>query len=340
MRFRKDRFIAKSTSSIRDLLQSSCSFFNEDNPINPWLDNGLISIEGRTVTSSQEIVHPGNVIILKTPESWEPPVNKEYKIIFQDKHILAVDKPAPLPVHRTGKYWFHTLSQCLVDDGFLDDHNIHPTHRLDRETSGIVLFAKDKQSASSIQQQFQDRTVHKEYIAICHGVPGKRESSITFPLIKRDTGNIRNVMTVSDNGLRAITRYNTHLVNNTKSYSLLTLVPETGRRHQLRAHLFALGHPIVGDKLYGPYRQSYGRFVRLQEESEKEILEKLGSSRQLLHCRSITITHPNTLEKMTFTCNIPADMNNFCHTHSIREPEIICNNHSTREIRHRTPKNF
>ncbi|MFW6378848.1 MAG: RluA family pseudouridine synthase [Nanoarchaeota archaeon] len=254
--------------------------------------------------------------------------------------MLAVNKPAPLPVHRTGKYWFHTLSQCLVDDGLLDDQNIHPTHRLDRETSGIVLFAKDKQSASSIQRQFQDRTVHKEYLAICHGVPGKRASSISFPLIKSDTGNIRNVMTVSDNGLRAITRYTICSVNDTMSHSLLTLVPETGRRHQLRAHLFALGHPIVGDKLYGPYRQSYGRFVRFQETSRNEILEKLGSSRQLLHCRSITITHPNTLEKMTFTCDTPPDMSDFCHTHNIREPEIICNHDSTRGRKGTTPKTF
>ncbi|GAB2188936.1 pseudouridine synthase [Sessilibacter sp. MAH2] len=207
-----------------------------------------------------------------------PPI----EIVFQDPHLLVVNKPANLlTVPGKGP----EKQDCLINRMLKTHPNSRVVHRLDMATSGLVILPQNQTSLSKLARSFQDREIHKEYIAVVEGCVELEHGFVEQPLIC-DWPNRPKQMIHSD-GKHALTEYHRLEQNKTKNQSRLLLKPVTGRSHQLRVHTEFLGHPILGDSLYGT------------ESSRAQ------SDRLLLHAQRIQFKHPVYPGWITLTCRAP-----------------------------------
>jgi 23S rRNA pseudouridine1911/1915/1917 synthase len=219
----------------------------------------------------------------------------EPQIIFEDKALLIIDKPAGLVVHPAPGHRVGTLTDWLkrhlgpsVSKVFTDPERLGLVHRLDKDTSGVLVIAKSVLSQTAISRQFQDRTVQKTYTAFVEGVPSAKEGVINAPI-----GRSRKVatrMSVSTLGKDSETRF--QVIESLKEVSQVSVQPKTGRTHQIRVHMAAIGHPIVGDRTYG------AKSVWTQTHH-------IG--RPLLHAERLELNHPTTGKRVEFTAPWPAD---------------------------------
>lgn len=231
--------------------------------------------------------------------------NNTPEIIFEDENILVVNKPCGMIVNKadtaksefTLQDWVQSKCiiynvQCTIKNEFNDRSGI--VHRLDKDTSGVILIAKNEKTFIQLQEQFKNRTVHKEYNALVHGIVMPSSGIINAP-IERNPFN-RKRFGIFPGGREAVTEYKTILNSpqrngNREEYTLLKLKPHTGRTHQIRVHLKYLGYPIVSDILYG------GR---------KNIKSDLKfCPRMFLHARKIEFIHPVTNSKVGFEADLP-----------------------------------
>lgn len=216
------------------------------------------------------------------------------KIIFEDKYLLVIDKPAGLVVNRAQTTKGSTLQDWLevylklADSGIGERAGI--VHRLDKDTSGILLVAKTETAFSQLQQQFKERVVLKKYLALVHGEV-KPSSGTIRAAISRSPFN-RKKFGVFLGGREAETNY--RVIKNIGKFSLLRLEPKTGRTHQLRVHLKHIGHPIVGDIIYAGQKTSRQDFR--------------WCPRLFLHACSICFIHPQAREKITLTSPLPQEL--------------------------------
>jgi len=219
-----------------------------------------------------------------------------------------------LPVHPAGKYYFNTLTSLILrNENILFEgcklKNLFPINRLDRETSGLVVFAKSSSLAAKLQHIFSSSDTLKKYSAI---VFGKTLPSwvVDKPLAKKQFGEIRNHMVVDNSGLPSKTSFKT--LKSFDSFSLIEAILHSGRRHQIRAHLSFNQTPIVGDKQYGLHPELFVDFVSNPSlVSDIECVLLVGSVRQLLHCSNISFFHPVTSVLLDFTAPSPNDFNYF-----------------------------
>lgn len=198
------------------------------------------------------------------------------EIVFQDQYLVAVNKPHGLLVHPTAlaRDAEEFAMQLLRDR--LDQH-VYPVHRIDRKTGGLLLFALNKEVHGDVQRQFAERKVEKEYWAIVRGYTDDA-GEIDYPL-KREDGKVQEAFTTYETVGRAELPV-TFGKHDTIRYSLLRVVPETGRMHQIRKHLAHILHPIIGDRPYGCNKQN------------RLFKEKWEMTTMLLHASSLAITHP------------------------------------------------
>ncbi|MCW7492915.1 RluA family pseudouridine synthase [Leptospira sp. 2 VSF19] len=215
----------------------------------------------------------------------EPEVDTNFVILKETEDFLFVDKPGNLPMHPAGRYRTQTLLNLLEKTY----PTVIPVHRLDRETSGIVIFAKSDESRTWLQKKFESREVQKEYLAVVRGFFEKEISLDGF--IGKDTNSaVRKKMKFSLeeflDSKSVSTNFKPLCFNESQNISLVLVRPVTGRIHQIRVSLLYLGYPILGDKLYGPRETMFLDFV--QSGLTPALLRELGAERQLLHAHSIS----------------------------------------------------
>ena len=216
-------------------------------------------------------------------------------IVYEDSHIIIINKPASTPVHPTKIHQENTLANFLryysLEKG--EDYTFRAVNRLDKDTSGLVLIAKDRHSAGILQKQ----DIYKEYIAVCTGITPEK-GTIDKPIKKSENSTMLRI--ISDDGDRAVTHF--ERIGCFYNSSLVKLWLETGRTHQIRCHMSSIGHPLEGDDLYGGS------------------LEKI--ERQALHCAKMKFFHPIDGKVIELCCDIPEDMKKIINTMNLYEINI------------------
>ncbi len=235
------------------------------------------------------------------------------EILFEDEHLAVIDKPAGLAVHpapsQTGPTLVNALLYWLDDlSGIGGEERPGIVHRLDKETSGVLLVAKSDFSHRALSLQFKERTVHKTYLAIARGVPERWEGRIDYALGRSYTHSKKQMIRTDGTGREALTDY--RVLEAFDGYALVELYPKSGRTHQIRVHLASLHLPVAADKLYGREKQIYRTDLqrRGRESNEEPLI-----ARQALHAASISFRHPLTRDEMTFSAPLHRDMLDLLH---------------------------
>ena len=213
---------------------------------------------------------------------------------------LAVDKPAGIVVHPVNAVRENSLIRMLRRQQGAD--GLRLVHRLDRETSGVLLVAEDSAAASALSTAFERGRVHKEYLAAVAGETAREEGTISFPIGEGDRSRVFVRREVTAGGERAVTRW--RVERRLSGATLLRLFPETGRRHQLRVHLAAIGHPILGDILYGRPDADYLDLVNGIRDARHD---DGGPTRQLLHCARLAFPDPHGSGEIEVGSTPPGD---------------------------------
>ncbi|OIP26843.1 MAG: RluA family pseudouridine synthase [Chloroflexi bacterium CG_4_9_14_3_um_filter_45_9] len=221
--------------------------------IKKLINQNYILVNGRSTKASQKLSEADRITVtLPTSSTHPPPEPIPLTIIYEDKEIIVIDKPAGLTTHPAPGHPDHTLVNAVLSHcpGIARSSNsMRPgiVHRLDKDTSGLIVIAKNDFSRRYLAEQFKNRTVKKEYLVLVQGKVSPKQGIIDAP-IGRDTYH-RKRMTIVEKGKEAKTEYKVreYLGN----YTLLEVIPLTGRTHQIRVHLSAIGYPVVGDPVYG-----------------------------------------------------------------------------------------
>jgi 23S rRNA pseudouridine955/2504/2580 synthase len=224
---------------------------------------------------------------------------REFTVLMEDEHLLAIDKPAGVAVHGGSGVSFGVIEQ--LRQARPQAKYLELVHRLDRETSGVLLLAKKRSALVNLQDQFRDRATNKIYAALVFGAWPEKLKVIDLALHKDNDGagerNVRVVSADHADGRRAITLVK--VAQRTADFSLLDVTLKTGRTHQIRVHLSHSGHPIVGDPKYGDFTRN------------KALAKTKGGLRMFLHARELAFDHPATAQRISLQAAIPPDFKTF-----------------------------
>ena len=282
--WRLDRFLRKkiprlSRTRVQRVIRGEC-----------WID-------GRQCKPSS-VVSPGQRVTFRRPAPVEPDAPRELPVLAVDDAFYAFDKPAGIAMHPTAKYHWSTVTSVLREK--FPGEALQITHRLDLETSGVLLIARSYAAAVALKRAFARRKVHKRYLAVVHGALDG-EGVIDAPLALAG-GLVRVKMGVREGGLASRTRW--RALRHAGNYTLVECWPETGRQHQIRAHLDHLGHAVVGDKLYPDERV----FAEYQDHGWAAVAERLPLARQALHAAELRFAHPATGQEVVVESPLPAEL--------------------------------
>lgn len=273
---------------------------------NAWselVQEGRISCNGARCETAT-VVRPGDSVSCRLPDFEQPVVNFDYDIIYEDEWLLAINKPAGLRVHSSGKFINANLVYHLRHARPSPYPEINLINRLDADTSGLVLLARNREVLTRMMRNFAEGEVEKEYLAVVSGRPSPAEGTIDLPIGKIAEARVPRFAIDRDAGKPAVTRYRTvrHLNDH---FTLLELRPETGRTHQLRVHLAAIGHPLAGDALYTMNDHDYLDW-RINKPASPIALR-----RQALHSHRLHFCHPVHQTLCTLTAPLAPDMTEF-----------------------------
>ena len=270
---------------------------------------GAVLVNGRTVKSSYDI-QKGDFISVRVPvleESKIVPEDIPIDIVYEDDYLMLINKPYDMVVHPAGRHHCGTVVNALA----FHCQNLSQVngplkagivHRLDRDTSGIMLTIKSDAVHSHIAMQFEKRSVKKEYLAVVEGELMLDSDEISLP-IARHIIDSQKMAVRHDVGKEAVSVY--EVVERFRGYTLVKVMPKTGRTHQIRVHMRAIGHPVVADFMYSSQESCYlsDLLQKEREEGELPIID-----RQALHAHRIEFFHPIHNKKMEFEVDMPADI--------------------------------
>lgn len=297
----------RSRTSIQKLIRDGWVLVDAPTPEQPE-GTGVLTEERRP---GRRLRDGARVVIVIPPEARLPvpeDVSTELSILWEDEDALAVDKPPHLPVHPSGRHHGDTLIQ-RVHARYKDSHldrGVAPRlcHRLDRETSGIVLVAKNPDAHRRLAAQFEERRTEKEYLAIVHGGPEEESGEVALPIGPSRVSSVRLKMAVAADGLPCRTEW--RVVERLADRTLLACRIHTGRQHQIRVHLAAIGLPIVGDKLYGRDEQYFCR--QADGVLTEEDLADLELPRHALHNHRLAFTASTNGERVEVESPLAPDL--------------------------------
>ncbi|MEM7666017.1 MAG: RluA family pseudouridine synthase [Pseudomonadota bacterium] len=290
---RLDKALAEATELSRARVQA-------------LIGEGRVELDGKPATSPSAKVVAGSAFRITVPEVSEPeaqPQDIPLDIAFEDEHLIVVNKPAGMVVHPAAGNPDGTLVNALLHhcggslSGIGGVARPGIVHRIDKDTSGLLVVAKSDAAHEGLAAQFAVHTVHRRYLAICGGHPRPVEGMISGKIGRSDAN--RKKMAVlqknSSRGKRAVTHYK--LIERFESSALIECRLETGRTHQVRVHCASIGHALLGDPLYGSAPKPL-----------KPVLKQLGFARQALHAAELGFEHPITGKTLAFEAALPTDM--------------------------------
>lgn len=277
------------------------------------IDKGMVRLEGRVVPPSRK-VRVGDTIEVDVPQDPVPQPNVsatfDLPILFEDQWMIAVDKPPGMAVHPSGRHLHGTLIHELhrrYRRPEEPEHDVVPRlmHRIDLETSGVVAVGLDEQFHHQVRKQFEDRLVQKGYLAVVQGCPQELEGRIDFGIKPDKASAVRLKLTWCDpdDGQSAVTNY--RVIRSNDRFALVEVKPETGRTHQIRVHMAAIGCPLVGDKLYGLDEQLF--LQSIAGDLDEQAREQLVLDRHALHSHSLTFFHPRLDREVTIEAPLPRE---------------------------------
>jgi 23S rRNA pseudouridine1911/1915/1917 synthase len=277
-------FDVKEDTILMPFLIQSLKNKSRDN-VKSLLRNKKILVNGRSITQYNHPLNPGDQVAIKRDTATDGTINRRLSIIYEDDYIIVIDKHAGLLSIATDKEKDHTAYSILSTHVKLQNPSarIFIVHRLDRDTSGVMMFAKSEKVQSILQKDWRDSIRERTYIAVVEGEVAVQDGKVSSyiyeskALVMHSTGD-------REKGELAVTRFRT--IKSNKNYSLLEVYLETGKKNQIRIHMQELGHSIVGDKKYGATGNPIGR---------------LG-----LHASVLAFIHPVTLQEMRFDSKMPA----------------------------------
>lgn len=261
--------------------------------IQKLLKSGLVLVDGKPVKASYQ-VDEGDVISLDIPEAVEPeiePENMDLDILYEDQDVILVNKPKGMVVHPAAGHYSHTLVNGLMHhckdqlSGINGVMRPGIVHRIDMDTTGVIIACKNDMAHNSIAAQLKEHSITRRYQAIVHGVLKDDAGTVEGPIGRHPTD--RKKMSINyNNGKSAVTHYK--VLKRFRQYTHVECRLETGRTHQIRVHMASIGHPLLGDLVYGPGKCPIP-----------------GLQGQTLHAGVLGFIHPRTGEYMEFTAPLP-----------------------------------
>jgi 23S rRNA pseudouridine1911/1915/1917 synthase len=252
------------------------------------IDAGLVLVDGQPRPKRHAVAAGERVVVQPAPAADEPAVpDARFEVVYEDEHLLVVDKPPGVVVHPARRHGAGTLAQALAGRiaGGDDPRRAGIVHRLDRDTSGLLVAARTEAVHAALKELLRRREITREYLALVEGRPRARTGTIDAPL-GRDRRHRTRISTDTDEPREAVTHFETEQVFD--AFTLLRVRLETGRTHQIRAHLLAIGHPVAGDREYGH--------------------PALGLERQFLHAERLAFVHPATGAEIDVRSPLPIDL--------------------------------
>lgn len=308
----------RSRTSIQGLIKDGFVHIDAPTPSAPE-GTGEYQVERRP---GRRLLH-GTRLRIEIPEPLRVQrsvsASSDLVVLHEDDYLLVVDKPPNLPVHPSGRHLSDTLIQRVHaqydQKKERREFRIKLCHRLDRETSGLVLLARDPETHANVMRQFEVRDVDKEYHAIVRGLPDKESGVIDLPLAPDPRSEVRLKMAPAVEGLESRTAW--RVLERYEDCALVACKPLTGRQHQIRVHMEAIGLPLVGDKLYGVDESIFLRYAADEQTPEDE--EFLGLRRHALHNHYLKVTHPRTGAPLEVRSAIPEDMRQYLNERERRD---------------------
>jgi 23S rRNA pseudouridine1911/1915/1917 synthase len=266
--------------------------------------SGAVETEGKALRDPAVKVRGEEALRIAVPEAapaHNEPQEIPLEIVFEDEHLLVVDKPAGLVVHPAAGNLDGTLVNALLHhcrgslSGIGGVARPGIVHRIDKDTSGLLVVAKTDVAHEGLAKQFAAHTIERRYLAIVNGIPKAAQGTVDAPLARSATNRKKIAIVEGKRGKRAVTHW--RRLGVLADAALVECRLETGRTHQVRVHMASIGHPLLGDPVYGRSGKTHGK-----------LLSKLGFQRQALHAAGLGFTHPVTKNRLSFSSPMPPDM--------------------------------
>ena len=297
---RIDRFLQRELSNLSEISRSR---------VERMIESGCVSVNGKVVSKSSFKVEDGDIVVVEVPlerPTHLEPYQFKLSIMFEDEHLMVIDKPAGLSMHPGAGNRDETLANAVVGHvgmsqakvGDVDRPGI--VHRLDKDTTGVVVVAKSSSALTLLARQFAERTTDRAYAALVFTTPrAKRavqindEGLVDAPIGRHPTQ--RKLMAINENGKSAVTEW--QVLERFSYGTFIKCKLQTGRTHQIRVHMNSIGSPVIGDPIYGD-------FSNLPREL-RDAADRFG--RQALHASTLAFVHPVSGQRLSFESALPSD---------------------------------